>query len=78
MPLTVAGPLLVAVASYAVGVRLAVLIPIFRVLLTPLTRALAALLGVYRIAGQLLTAIVGSPLSLAIRTAADNLAGMGS
>jgi hypothetical protein len=73
MSLTVAGLLLISVPVHTVGVRLAVLIPVVRVLFAPLPRALSALLGVYRITGQLLAAIVGAPLPLAFPTAADNL-----
>jgi hypothetical protein len=78
MSLTVAVLLLVAVANYAVGVRLTVLIPVLGVLFAPLPRALPALVRIYRVAGQLVAAIVGSPLPLAFRTAADNLIGMES
>jgi hypothetical protein len=73
MSLTVATLLLVAVPVDTVGVRLAVLIPVVRVLLAPLPRALPALLGVYRVTGQLVAAIVGSPVPLAFRPAANNL-----
>jgi hypothetical protein len=67
-------PLLtLAVPLHRAGMSLAVALPIIRVLLTPLVRALQARLAVDGIGGDLLAVILAATLSLAVGLATGEL-----
>lgn len=73
MLLTVARFLLQAIALHSSRVGLAILLPIIRVLFAPLARTLPTRLTIVRIGGELVSAVVGTPLFLAAGTTANDL-----
>src|SRR5271168_3469810 len=76
MLFTVAGGLLLAIAFGAGRMRLAVLLPVIRMLFAPLARALPAGLAVVRIVCQLGLVVGGTALPLAARITANGLCGL--
>jgi outer membrane receptor protein involved in Fe transport len=76
MLLTVAGFLLLAIPLDAGGVRLAILLPVVGMFFTPLACALPACFGVVRIGCNLLSAVAGTPSSLATGLATNGLRGL--
>ena len=77
MAFAVAGLLLLAVAFDARRMGMAVLGPVVGVQFAPLPGALTAVFGVVRIGGELGASVVATAALLAIRPAADGLAGVG-
>src|SRR6266702_4801983 len=74
--LAVAAFLQVPIPLDACRVRRPVLLPVVRMLLAPLTGALAARFTVVRISRDLLMTVVGAAPSLALRRATDRLLGL--